>query len=192
MKWHGLYQSVSHSVAAVVPEYRLPLRPAPLGNSHSFPPLLSFRVPLRSFTSFYLNFYKLSLFSLLFPHLQLWLSEKGGRSMLRGVEFVIVLGIRGRAVTRHLALSLHAPRQPSFLKLPSSTALVFPANRFTRLHVSDRVRLSSPGVARRNSGSGSGRASLRAPTGSRVCLTPVRARHAHVLRRKMRFGSERL
>lgn len=62
MKWRGLYQSVSHSVAAVVPEYRLPLRPAPLhtlmalplGNFHSSPSCLF--GPLRSFTSFYLNF----------------------------------------------------------------------------------------------------------------------------------------
>lgn len=62
MKWHSLYQSVSHSVTAVVPEYWLPLRPAPLhtavalplGNSHSSPSCLF--GPLRSFTSFYLNF----------------------------------------------------------------------------------------------------------------------------------------
>lgn len=62
MKWHGLYQSVSHSVTPVVPEYWLPLRPAPLhtavalplGNSPSSPSC--FFSPLRSFTSFYLNF----------------------------------------------------------------------------------------------------------------------------------------
>lgn len=62
MKWHSLYQSVSHSVTSVVPEYWLPLRPAPLhtamalplGNSHSSPSCLF--GPLRSFTSFYLNF----------------------------------------------------------------------------------------------------------------------------------------
>lgn len=48
MKWHGLYQSVSHSVVTVVPEYELPLRPAPLhtavaqplGKSHSPPSCL--------------------------------------------------------------------------------------------------------------------------------------------------------
>ena len=64
MKWHSLYQSVSHSVTAVVPEYWLPLRPAPLhtavalplGKSHSFPPFPVFFGPLRSFTGFYLNF----------------------------------------------------------------------------------------------------------------------------------------
>lgn len=62
MKWHGLYQSVSHSVTSVVPEYWLPLRPAPLHTAVALPlgnslsSLSCLFGPLHSFTSFYLNF----------------------------------------------------------------------------------------------------------------------------------------
>ena len=37
MKWHSLYQSVSHSVTPAVPEYWLPLRPAPLHTAVALP-----------------------------------------------------------------------------------------------------------------------------------------------------------
>lgn len=85
MKWHSLYQSVSHSVTSVVPEYWLPFRPAPLhtatalplGNSHSSPSCLF--GPLSLHHKLLSQLYKLSLFSLLFPYLQLWLLENGGR-----------------------------------------------------------------------------------------------------------------
>ena len=59
MKWHGLYQSVSHSVTPVVPEYRLPLRPAsPSHGRGSASGKLSFffRFPFAPSTGFYLNF----------------------------------------------------------------------------------------------------------------------------------------
>lgn len=172
MKWHSLYQSVSHSVTAVVPEYWLPLRPAPLhtavalplGKSHSFPPFSRlFRSPplLHRLLS---QLYKLSLFSLLFPQIQLRLSGEGGKegSMLRGVEFF--LSFLAPMAIRHKALCpfLHAFFFFS-LSLPSSTSLlkatlaVFPAN----LLLSHQPKIPLECLCW---SSGSGRASLRTQT----------------------------
>lgn len=85
MKWHSLYQSVSHSVTAVVLEYSLPLKTAslhtatagPLGSSHSAPSCLFGSPSLHH--QLLSQLYKLPLFSLLFPPLQSWLSEHGKR-----------------------------------------------------------------------------------------------------------------
>lgn len=86
MKWHSLYQSVSHSVTAVVPECWLPLRPGPSPHSpasasgklsFSGPPVFS--VPFRSFTSFYLNFTSCPFSVYYFLKLLPRLSGKGGR-----------------------------------------------------------------------------------------------------------------
>lgn len=75
------------------------------------PPQPPTSVFLVSFASFYLCFYKLCLFSLLFLHLHLWLSEKCRRkgSTLRGVEifFFCVLGTRRDPSQGTLAFSSH-------------------------------------------------------------------------------------
>lgn len=85
MKWHSLYQSVSHSGTPVVLEYSLPLKPASLhaaaarqlGSSRSAPSCLFGSPSLhRQLLS---QLYKLPPFSLLFPPLQPWLSEHGKR-----------------------------------------------------------------------------------------------------------------
>lgn len=59
MKWHSLYQSVSHSVTPVVPECHSSTQAGalPLGNSHSSP-FVFFFSPFSTFflTSFYFNF----------------------------------------------------------------------------------------------------------------------------------------
>lgn len=103
MKWHSLYQSVSHPVKAVVPEYYPPLRASP-SSSHghsSASGKLSFFLPFLSFLSPSLllqllsQLYKLSLFSLLFFNSNSGSLGEGGGSMLRGVEFFIVLGTHG-------------------------------------------------------------------------------------------------
>lgn len=103
MKWHSLYQSVSHSVTAVVPEYWLPLRPAPLhtavalplGNSHSSPSCLF--GPLRSSTSFYLNFTScpFSVYYFLNSNSGSQRRGKGGKHVKRCGIFFIVLGTHG-------------------------------------------------------------------------------------------------
>lgn len=132
MKWHSLYQSVSHSVTSVVPECRLPLRPAPLhttmvlplGNSHSSPSCLS--GPFRSFTSFYLNFTSCPFSVYYFLTYQLWPLENWGKegSMLRGVEMFYPSWHPWQSVTSHFALSfvLFSPSAFS-LQLPSSASL---------------------------------------------------------------------
>lgn len=133
MKWHGLYQSVSHSVTAEVPEYGLPLRPAPLQHIRgsasgklSFSPRL-FRSPslLHRLLS---QLYKLSLFSLLFPHLQLWLSEKGGKEGKHAkrcgifLSFLAPMAIRHKALCPFLRTFFSSPLQIFPLKLPSSNS----------------------------------------------------------------------
>lgn len=87
MKWRGLYQSVSHFlVAPVVPECRLPLTAAPLhtpaAGKLSLPPppplppsspsvsLFFSCSPFAPPPAFLSQLYKLPLFSLLFPRLQ--------------------------------------------------------------------------------------------------------------------------
>lgn len=149
MKWHGLYQSVSHSVTAVVPEYWLPLRPAllhtavalPLGNSHSFPSCLWF--PFAPSPAFISTLQAVPFQSIISspPTLALREGAKEG-SMLRGVEFFYRSWHPWRSVTRHFALSftLFFPLSTlcvclSLFKLPSSTSFskatqVFPANLF--------------------------------------------------------------
>lgn len=131
MKWHSLYQSVSHPVTAVVPW----IRPATQGQ----PPLLHMATALplgnslsSSFSCLFLSpslllqllsqLYKLSLFSLLFfstPTLALW--EEEGGSMLRGVEFFIVLGTRGDPSQGTLPFPSRFFFSLSPFKLPSST-----------------------------------------------------------------------
>lgn len=112
MKWHGLYQSVSHSVTAVVPEYWLPLRPAllhtavalPLGNSHSSPSC--FWVPFAPSPAFISTLQAVPFQSIISspPTLALWERGKEG-SILRGVEFFYHSWHPWRSVTRHFALS---------------------------------------------------------------------------------------
>lgn len=123
MKWHGLYQSVSHSVTAVVPEYWLPLRPAPLhtavalplGNSHSSPSCLF--GPLRSFTSFYLNFTSCPFSVYYFLN-----SNSGSRRRGEGGKHAkrcgIFLSFLAPMAIRHKALCPfpHAPPQALSLK----------------------------------------------------------------------------
>lgn len=143
MKWHSLYQSVSHSVTAVVPEYWLPLRPPPLhtavalplGNSHSSPSCLF--GPLRSFTSFYLNFTSCPFSVYYFLN-----SNSGSQSRGEGGKHAkrcgIFLSFLAPMAIRHKALCpfLHAfPPSALSLELPSSTSLwkatlVFPENLF--------------------------------------------------------------
>lgn len=115
MKWHSLYQSVSHSVTAVVPEYSLPLRPAPLhtavalplGNSHSSPSCLF--GPLRSFTSFYLNFTSCP-FSVYYFLTSSSSSQRRGKGGKHAKRCGIFLSFLAPMAIRHKALcpSLHA------------------------------------------------------------------------------------
>lgn len=129
MKWHSLYQSVSHSVTAVVPECCLPLSPASSShgpwlclweNSHSSPSSCLYRSPSLLHQAFISTFYKLTLFSLLFPHLQLWLAEKrgGGKHAKRCGICFIVLGIHGDPSqgTLPFSFTLFLFFQLSFLK----------------------------------------------------------------------------
>lgn len=144
MKWHSLYQSVSHSVTAVVPEYLLPLRPdllhtavaLPLGNFHSSSSCLW--VPFAPSPAFISTLQAVPFQSIISspPTLALWERGKEG-SILRGVEFFYHSWHPWRSVTRHFALSFTLFFSPSSqlspLKLPSSTSLwkatlVFPAN----------------------------------------------------------------
>lgn len=117
MKWHSLYQSVSHAVMAVVPEYLPPLKRASLHTATarpphgkpSFCPLLSFSVPFCFTTSFYLNFTSCPFSVYYFLR-----SSPGSRSTgneggtLRGVEFF--LSFLAPIANRHKALwpFLHA------------------------------------------------------------------------------------
>lgn len=110
MKWHSLYQSVSHSVTAVVPECRLPLRTA--SSSHGpwlclwetliRPPPPVFFGPLRSSTGFYLNFLQAVPFHSIISSPPTLAHGEGGGSMLRGVEFV--LSFLASMAIRHKAL----------------------------------------------------------------------------------------
>lgn len=132
MKWHSLYQSVSHSVTAVVPEYWLPLRPAPLhtavalslGNSHSSPSCLF--GPLRSSTSFYLNFTScpFSVYYFLNSNSGSQRRGEGGKHAKRCGIFFIVLGTHGDPSQGTLPFPsrFFSPPQLSPLKLPSSTS----------------------------------------------------------------------
>lgn len=127
MKWHGLYQSVSHSVTAVVPEYWLPLGPAPLhtavalplGTSHSSPSCLF--GPLRSFTSFYLNFTScpFSVYYLLTSNSGSQRRGKGGKHAKRCGIFFIVLGTHSDPSQGTLPFPSHFFPLKSPLKLPS-------------------------------------------------------------------------
>lgn len=131
MKWHGLYQSVSHSVTAVVPEYWLPLGPAPLhtamalplGTSHSLPSCLF--GPLRSFTSFYLNFTScpFSVYYFLTSNSGSQRRGKGGKHAKRcGIflSFLAPIAIRHKALCP--LLHTFSPLQPP-LRLPSPASL---------------------------------------------------------------------
>lgn len=94
----------------------------PLGNSHSSSPFCLF-LALHSFSSFYLNFTScpFSVFYFSTPTLALWEKERG--SMLRGVEFFIVLGTHGDPSQGTLPFPsrFFFPCQLSPFKLPSST-----------------------------------------------------------------------
>lgn len=134
MKWHSLYQSVSHSVTAWVSEYWLPLSPAPLHTAVALPLGNSCSYPVLSFLSHFFAsspafFFISTLQAVPFqsiisssPILVLWEGRKEG-SMLRGVEFFFIIlapmAIRHKALCPFLHAFPHAQRSP--LKLPSST-----------------------------------------------------------------------
>lgn len=119
MKWHSLYQSVSHSITAVVPEYWLPLRPwLSLWETLFLPPPV-FLVPFAPSPAFISTLQAVPFQSIISspPTLALWERGKEG-SRLRGVEFFYRSWHPLRSVTRHSALSfmLFFPPLLSFLK----------------------------------------------------------------------------
>lgn len=150
MKWHGLYQSVSHSVTAVVPECRLPLRPAPLplGKSRSLPPLFG---SLHSFVLLLSQLYKLPPFHSIIsspPTLARRERAEEGR-MHEEVWNLFFLSFLASVAIRHKALCplLHAPTflsqpplRPSFLLLlPKPLYSFFPPSRSCRGGASGRA-----------------------------------------------------
>lgn len=132
MKWHSLYQSVSHSVTAVVPEYWLPLRPAPLhtatalplGNSHPSPSW-SFRSPFAPPPAFISTLQAVPFQSIISstPTLALREGGEGGKHAKRCGIFFIIPGTHSKASHGTLPFpSRFPPSHLSPLKLPSSTS----------------------------------------------------------------------
>lgn len=133
MKWHSLYQSVSHSVTAWVSEYWLPLSPAPLHTAVALPLGNSCSYPVLSFLShffasspafFYLNFTScpFSVYYFFISNSGSLGREEGGKHAKRcGIFFIILapMAIRHKALCPFLHAFPHAQRSP--LKLPSST-----------------------------------------------------------------------
>lgn len=114
MKWLSLYQSVTHSISTVVPECRLPLRPArppQLGLWEIFTAPPSFAPSLAFISTLQAVPFQSIISSPPTPALG-GRGEKG--SMLRGVEFG--LSLLAPVAIRHEAL---CPFRQPFLSVPS-------------------------------------------------------------------------
>lgn len=136
MKWHSLYQSVSHSVTAWVSEYWLPLSPAPLHTAVALPLGNSCSYPVLSFLShffasspafFYLNFTScpFSVYYFFISNSGSLGREEGGKHAKRCGIFFYHLGTHGNPSQGTLPL-------PS--RFPSCSALSFKASFFYPPH----------------------------------------------------------